>query len=211
MRQHMMLLTEQVGNLGTNCYLLCNKDTKEAVVIDPGAEGYLIRDVLENNGMRPVAILLTHGHYDHIDGVAALKESFHSLKTYACYEERETLQSAEQNLSETFGRPCTVNADEFLHDGDKLEFAGAHFRCIYTPGHTPGGMSFYAIEDEVLFSGDTLFAGSVGRTDFPGGDAKALLHSIRVKYADIGDYVKVCPGHGPTTTMEIERAENPYM
>ena len=210
MRQHMMLLTEQVGNLGTNCYLLCNKDTKEAVVIDPGAEGYLIRDVLENNGMRPVAILLTHGHYDHIDGVAALKESFHSLKTYACYEERETLQSAEQNLSETFGRPCTVNADEFLHDGDKLEFAGAHFRCIYTPGHTPGGMSFYAIEDEVLFSGDTLFLCSVGRTDFPTGSMGQLHDSIHRKLFVLPDETEVFPGHNEPTSIGYEKQHNPY-
>lgn len=211
MRQHMMLITEQVGNMGTNCYLLCNKDTKEAVIIDPGAQGYLIRDVLENNGMRPVAILLTHGHFDHIDGLEALKESFHSVKVYASYEEREILNDPSTNLSTMFGRPCTVLADEYLQDGDRLELAGVHFRCIHTPGHTPGGMCFYAIDDEVLFSGDTLFAGSVGRTDFPGGNGEQLLQSIKERLADIADYVKVYPGHGPSTMMEIEREQNPYM
>jgi glyoxylase-like metal-dependent hydrolase (beta-lactamase superfamily II) len=206
-----MLECKQVGDLGTNCYIVSNKDTMEAIVIDPGAEGHLIRDTMEAHGIRPVAILLTHGHYDHIGGVEALKSSYHSLKTYASYEERATLCNAGDNLSTTFGRPCTVDADVFLEDGERLELAGVHFRCIHTPGHTPGGMCFYAIDDELLFTGDTLFAGSVGRTDFPGGDGNVLLDSIHTKLDDIPDYVKVYPGHGPSTMMEIERAENPFM
>ena len=210
MRQHIMIETKQVGDLGTNCYLVCNKDTKEAVIIDPGAQGSLICDALEANGMTPVAILLTHGHYDHIGGIDALKRSYAGLKIYVSEKERSLLMTPDSNLSTMFGKPYAVEADEYLKDEEQIALAGVHFRCIHTPGHTPGGMCFYAIEEEALFSGDTLFAGSVGRTDFPGGDGHQLLTSLRERLKPLPEDVKVYPGHGPSTMMMIELAENPY-
>lgn len=211
MRQHIMVECRQVGELGTNCYIITNKDTMRAVVIDPGAEGHVIRDILSAKGMTLDAILLTHGHYDHIGGVDTLKTSFNGVKVYAHEKERSTLTDTNINLSGSFGNPCSVQVDRYVSDMEQEEIAGIHFRFIHTPGHTPGGMCIYAFADEVIFVGDTLFAGSVGRTDFPGGDGNELLTSIRERLADIPDFIKVYPGHGPSTTMEIERAENPYM
>ncbi|MBQ4232469.1 MAG: MBL fold metallo-hydrolase [Lachnospiraceae bacterium] len=211
MRSHMMLQTEQVGDMAVNCYIFCNKDTKKCIIFDPGAEGNLIRGVIDANGMTPEAILLTHGHFDHIGAIDTLKGFYPNIEVYAGYEERMCLSDIDVNLSGMFGRPCTVNADHYFEDQERFEMIGAHFKCIFTPGHTKGSVCFYAIEDEFLISGDTLFAGSVGRTDFPGGDSKELLTSIRQRLDPIPDYIRVYPGHGPATTMEIERAENPFM
>ncbi|MCR4717364.1 MAG: MBL fold metallo-hydrolase [Lachnospiraceae bacterium] len=211
MRSHMMMRMEQVGDMAENCYIFCNKDTKKCIIFDPGAEGNLIRSRIDADGMTPEAILLTHGHFDHIGAVATLKGFYPNIKVYAGYEERECLSDIDINLSGSFSRPCTVLADEYFNDQQRFEMIGAHFKCIFTPGHTKGSVCFYAIEDEFVISGDTLFAGSVGRTDFPGGDSKEILRSIRERLDPLPDYVKVFPGHGPTTTMEIERAENPFM
>ena len=210
MRSHIMIETKQVGNLGTNCYLLCNKDTMETVIIDPGADGNTIRDTMQMYGMTPAGILLTHGHYDHIGALESLKSSYYQIKVYAGSKERKILNNTDANLSSFLGKPYTVEADVYVEDGDQIELAGAHFRCIHTPGHTPGGMCYYAIEDDVLFSGDTLFAGSVGRTDFPGGDGSALIQSLKEKIRVLPDHIKVYPGHGPSSMLEIEFAENPY-
>lgn len=211
MRQHIMIRCQQVGELGTNCYIMINKDTRDCIVIDPGAEGHFLCDVMDKDGLKPVAVLLTHGHYDHIGAIPELTGHFYGLKIYAGYEERKVLNDTDENLSSMMGRPYQVMADEYLKDGQMLELCGIHIRCIHTPGHTPGGMCYYCIDDEVLFSGDTLFAGSCGRTDFPGGDSRAMMDSLKNKLTDIPDYVRVYPGHGPSTTMEIERAENPYL
>ena len=199
-----------VGPVQTNCYFAVNDETKEMILIDPGANADRLIQIIEEEKLNPVAILLTHGHFDHAGGAAEVAAHF-GIKVYAEEHERETLDDPKLNLSGWTGAETTYRADVFLKDEQEFDLAGFHIRVLFTPGHTVGGCCYYFAYQDALFSGDTLFAGSVGRTDFPGGDAKALLHSIRVKYADIGDYVKVCPGHGPTTTMEIERAENPYM
>ena len=191
-----------VGAVQTNCYFVYN--------IDPGDEEQAISIFISQKGFKPVAILLTHGHFDHTGAVEGLKAKY-GIKVYAALEERETLQDPYINLSsQLMGKRIVLEADEWLEDGQIIELIGEKIKCLLTPGHTEGGMCFYFTGSGMLFSGDTLFEQSVGRTDFPGGSMSKLVQSIRTKLFVLPDYLKVYPGHGMMTTIGDEKIMNPY-
>ena len=200
-----------LGQIGTNCYFAIKEDTKEAVVIDPADRPDAIVKKASEEGLELKAVFLTHGHADHMLGVAGLKEKL-GIPVYACEKERELLADPGQNLSTAlFGRGVSLSADVWVQDGQVIEAAGLCFRVFATPGHTPGGCCYYNQEVAVLFSGDTLFAGSVGRTDFPGGSMGELVRSVKEKLAVLPEETVVYPGHMETTTIGAEQRYNPYL
>lgn len=196
------------GYMDVNCYILVNHDTNECIVFDPGAEAETLSEIFSTPTFQLKAIFLTHGHFDHIGAVAALKEKF-GVPIYASKEEDDNvLSDPSVNLSSSFGNPETLHADEVLEDGQVLDILGTKIRCILTPGHTAGGMCFYIEELKSLISGDTLFCESVGRTDFPTGSASQLVRSIREKLYVLPDDTKVFPGHMDMTTIGWEKKNN---
>lgn len=200
-----------LGDVRTNCYLLINEETKEALVADPADRADVIARKLIDEGLTLKAILLTHGHGDHILAAGDLKKQF-GVKVYAAKEEEALLSDAAQNLSKAlFGIAVTVKPDILLEDGQEFEAAGIRLRMLHTPGHTPGGCCYYQAEEKVLFSGDTLFCGSIGRTDFPGGSLSELVRSVKEKLLVLPEDVKVYPGHEEMTTIGHEKRYNPYM
>lgn len=207
----MKIETFVLGDVRTNCYLLINEETKEALVVDPADRADVIVRKLIDEGLTLKAILLTHGHGDHILAVGALKKQF-GVKVYAAKAEEALLSDTAQNLSKAlFGIEVTVKPDVLLEDGQEFEAAGIRLRMLHTPGHTPGGCCYYQAEKKILFSGDTLFCGSIGRTDFPGGSLSELVRSVKEKLLVLPEDVKVYPGHEEMTTIGHEKRYNPYM
>ena len=202
------IFRKTVGELGTNCYILVNHDSGECVVFDPAAEADALSEIFHSPGFQLKAIFLTHGHYDHIGAVKALKDTF-GVPVYASKEENEqVLGDLSVNLSAMFGDPMTLQADEILRDGQKVEIIGTTLVCILTPGHTAGGMCYYCEELQSAIVGDTLFFGSVGRTDFPTGNGAVLLQSIREKLYTLPDETKIFPGHMDGSTIGWEKNNN---
>ena len=200
-----------VGPVQTNCYLAINKETKEAIIIDPGDDADRIGMRLMQLEAKPVAILLTHGHFDHAGAAKALAAQYDIL-VYAHEKEAETLEDSRMNLSGPLaGGATTYHADVFLKDEQELTLAGLHMRVLFKPGHTPGGCCYYFPREDVLFSGDSLFCGSVGRTDFPGGSMRTLVDSVRNKLMSLPENTIVYPGHDIETTIEQERMYNPFL
>lgn len=200
-----------VGSLAVNCWFLVNEDTKEALVFDPGDEAERIQAYAANKGWAIKDILLTHGHSDHMGGAEALRK-LTGAPVYALQEEEAMLLDAKTNLSMFINhRAITVNADEFLKDGQELQLSGIKLRVLHTPGHTPGGCSFYCEEAGCVFSGDTLFQASVGRSDFPGGSMSELVRSVKEKLFQLPDGTKVYPGHGEETLIGYEKVYNPFV
>lgn len=199
-----------VGPVATNCYLVYNVDTKEALIIDPGAQAGRIKKQIRETGCKPVAILLTHGHFDHIMAAEELKESYQIL-VYAHRAEKNLAADADLNAARTFGTVCELKIDRLLEDDEELNIAGFQIRVLFTPGHTQGGVCYYFPEEQVLFSGDTLFAESVGRTDLPTGSSGALMRSVREKLMPLPDETKVFPGHMEETSIGYERMHNPFI
>jgi len=200
-----------VGNLAVNCWFLINEDTKEALVFDPGDQADRIVAYAQKKGVVIKAILLTHGHVDHIGGAEALRE-LTEAKIYALQEEETMLLDGKTNLSVFINRKViTVSADEFLTDEQEITLCGMTLKVYHTPGHTPGGCSYYCEEAGCIFSGDTLFQGSVGRSDFPGGSMSQLVRSIREKLFLLPDDTKVYPGHGEETAIGYEKRYNPFL
>lgn len=199
-----------VGPVQTNCYFAYNVDTLSCVIVDPGDESDKIIKYIENKELKPEAILLTHGHFDHIGAVEYLRKKY-GIKVYAADKERDTLSDINLNLSSQFmGNHMSIEADEWLQDGQEIELLGDTVRCILTPGHTVGGMCYYFVKNGLLFSGDTLFQQSVGRTDFPGGSMSQIIQSIRTKLFVLPDFVRVYPGHGMMTSIQEEKMLNPF-
>lgn len=196
-----------LGSVETNCYIVYNGE-KEAVVIDPAKNG--LYDKLTENGFKVVGILLTHGHFDHIMGCHELMEKS-KAKLYALSAEKEVCNNSNLNASEQIRRPYTVDPDVTLSDGEEIELAGIGFRTIATPGHTIGSCCYYVESEGWLFSGDTLFRGSIGRTDLPTGSGERIMESVEMLANTIPDDVKIYPGHGDHTTMGEEKAHNPFL
>lgn len=200
-----------VGPVQTNCYLAINKETKEAIIIDPGDDADRIGMRLMQLEAKPVAILLTHGHFDHA-GAAKTLAAQYDILVYAHEKEAETLEDSRMNLSGPLaGGATSYHVDVFLKDEQELTLAGLHMRVLFTPGHTPGGCCYYFPREDVLFSGDSLFCGSVGRTDFPGGSMRTLVDSVRNKLMSLPENTIVYPGHDIETTIEQERMYNPFL
>jgi len=194
----MLIKTLPVGQLETNCYIVINEETLACVVIDPGDESNLILNYLEDNKLNLRAIFLTHGHFDHTGAVEAIVEE------KGCPVFIHKADSSEKPGRYTFKLP---QGGKFYGDGDVLEIAGLHFGVMHTPGHTPGGVTI--ICEDALFTGDTLFKGSCGRVDLPGGNMDAILDSLKKICSLKGEY-EVYPGHMDSSTLERERNFNYY-
>ena len=199
-----------LGMVGTNCYLLCNMDIKECVLIDPAASQDEISRMIDESGCSLKGILLTHGHFDHIMAADAVRDKY-GVKVYASCDEKNTLEQPHINLGEAYGLKLSVKADVWHKDGEILKLAGFDIEALHTPGHTEGGSCYYIREIGVIFSGDTLFCGSVGRTDFPGGSMSEIVRSIKEKVMVLPDDTKVYPGHGEGTSVGYERENNPFL
>ena len=198
-----------LGDVSTNCYLIYNQKSREAVVVDPADNGAFVLNKCRELQVKPVAVILTHGHFDHILAVEDICRAF-SCQVYAGREEDRLLQDSSMNLSTIMGTERTiVCADVLVKEKDELSLAGFKWNVLETPGHTAGSVCYYIPSEQVLFSGDTLFAGSLGRTDLPTGDQKAIVSSIREKLLPLPEETKVFPGHGEGTTIGRERRYNP--
>mgnify|MGYP000350349985 CR=1 FL=1 len=199
-----------LGPVQTNCYFLINEDTKEVLIVDPADRAQKIIEWINSEGLKPVAILLTHGHFDHIMGIDTLRREW-SVPVYASALEQKVLTDANVNLSVAYGAGYVFADAKFLEDGASLALAGYQIRMISTPGHTAGGCCYYIEEEEVLFSGDTLFAGSVGRTDFPTGRMSTLVRSVKERLLSLPEDTQVYPGHMEATTIGFEKENNPFL
>ena len=194
----------QVGMLGTNCYIVSRPERSDCIVIDPGADAECIRTAL--NGRSIAAILLTHGHFDHIGAIPGLLEKFPDLPVYV---HEKDLQMFGHPLNQLPPEYASFEKPRNLETLEKIEgLVGVEI--IETPGHTPGGVCYYFPKDKLLLSGDTLFAGSVGRTDLPGGDMATLMDSLK-KLTALPDDTLVIPGHGMHTRIALEKSGNPFL
>ncbi|MBO5609835.1 MAG: MBL fold metallo-hydrolase [Eubacterium sp.] len=199
------------GLVATNCFTIINEDTKEAIMIDAsGNPKHLLEDIVIAEA-KPVAILLTHAHFDHIDAVDMIRSEFPDIEVIIGKNDEELMGNPNLNLSMAFmGDPVSVKADRTVNDGEVINLIGIRIECIEVPGHTKGGMCYYMPELSALFDGDTLFHGSVGRSDFPTGDSQLLLDSIRGKLFTLPDETKVFPGHDSETTIGWEKENNMF-
>jgi hydroxyacylglutathione hydrolase len=198
----------ELGPVGTNCYVVrASRDLDEAVVVDPGGNAAELRLELARMGATPTAILITHGHWDHLGAVAELAE--HSgAPVYMAEDERALLENLPDLVPEgVVARPYT--ADVFLQGEETFELAGITFETLLVPGHSPAHLAYHA--DGCLFSGDVLFAGSVGRTDLPGADWETLVGSLRMLTERFPPETRVYSGHGPPTTLGAELDRNPFL
>jgi len=198
----------ELGPIGTNCYVVrASRTVDEAVVVDPGGDAAALRLELAGFGARCAAILITHGHWDHLGGVAELAEGT-GAPVYMAEDERALLENLPDLVPQgVVARGYT--ADTFLHGGETLELAGIEFETLSVPGHSPAHLAYHA--DGCLFSGDVLFAGSVGRTDLPGGEWETLVDSIRMLGERFPPETVVYSGHGPPTTLGAELDRNPFL
>lgn len=193
-----------------NCYFIIDEDSNDAIIIDPGVNGSLLCEIIEKNNFNIKAICLTHCHYDHFAGINEVVEMTNAPVLIAD-EEVEVANSRDNNLSIMFGNSSIVRYDGVLSDGETAIFGSLMFQTILTPGHTKGSCCFYFEDEKALFTGDTLFYGSVGRTDFPTGDADALINSINNKLLTLKGDVNVYPGHGEPSKIGYEKKYNKFL
>jgi hydroxyacylglutathione hydrolase len=193
------------GVYAANCYVVMDEETKQAVILDPGGDSEDIIKGIEALSAEVKLILLTHGHVDHVGAVEELREKY-NVPVYINKKDEDIINKGDF----IFGKlTSTDKPSSYISEGDELRIGELVVKCIETPGHTPGGMSFLIGDN--LFTGDTLFAGSIGRTDFTGGDFDTLIHSIKTKLLVMKDDVKVFSGHGPQSTIGRERQTNPFL
>ncbi len=205
----MKVETVVVGALETNCYLVYCETTLECAVIDPGADSGKIFRAVADKGLKPVVLIDTHGHVDHVGANKDIKDHFdiplliHEADVSML---KNTLLSV---IASLLGAKASPDPDSFLHEGDEIRFGESCLHVIHTPGHSPGSVSLKG--EGLLLSGDTLFCGGVGRTDLPGGSWDDLVRSIQERIFTLDGQTKVYPGHGPTTSVDQEKNENPYV
>ena len=198
-----------LGMCATNTYYVYDDETKRGLIVDPADSPDTIIAKADSLSMIPEAVLITHGHFDHVLAMNKIREHY-GIKVYAGLTEKQVLHDMAMNLTSSFGMGQTFDADIYLKDGEEFETAGYHIKAIEVPGHTIGGMCYYFDKQGVLFSGDTLFCESVGRSDFPGGSASALCRGIKDKLFILPEHTKVYPGHMDETTIGNEIRYNPF-
>ncbi|ODS30948.1 MAG: hydroxyacylglutathione hydrolase (glyoxalase II) [Candidatus Scalindua rubra] len=198
-----------VGPLEVNCYILGCEDTKEAAIIDPGDNAEGIIKVIKKEGLNPRFIINTHAHFDHVGGVKTIQDHF-KIDFFLHEEDLFLIDSVDEQAT-AFGLNPIPKPDvnKFVNNGDEISLGNNVINVIHTPGHTPGGVCYYV--DNNVFVGDTMFAGSIGRTDFPGSSYEMLIKSIKEKLFSLGESTVVYPGHGPSTTIENEKRHNPFL
>lgn len=201
-----------LGPVSANCYIICDEETKIGAVIDPGDYNSALLKEIENSGMKELKyILCTHAHFDHIAGAGRLKEKFPEAEIAVGVEDSSALNDDMLSLSAYFGAPfypCV--GDVLLKNGDTLAIGNISLNIISAPGHTPGGVLYYEKEKGVIFTGDTIFKGSVGRTDFPGGSGAVLMNTLK-KIKNYPDECVIYSGHGEKTTIKYEKRFNMYL
>jgi len=202
-----------LGAYETNCYVLRSSEAvKDCLIVDAGLGAGKLIKFLQEHKLNPVALVLTHGHIDHIAGADALRAEFPDIKVYIHKLDAGMLAEPHTNLSAMTGESFSIEPVEFsLEENDVVERAGVKLSVLHTPGHTPGGICLYSKDEEIVFTDDALFADSIGRTDFPNGSMSQLLKSIKEKLFTLPDKTKVYPGHGPITTIAHEKAHNPFL
>jgi glyoxylase-like metal-dependent hydrolase (beta-lactamase superfamily II) len=199
-----------VGLLEVNCYILGDEETKEAVVIDPGGDEAEILDVLSRNKLQLKLIIDTHGHFDHVDANQPLKDATGAKIAIHVADAQMLDKPSSEAMFFTGNRLRLSQPDILLNENDILTFGKYRLKVLHTPGHTPGGISLILEDHPYVYVGDLLFAGSIGRTDFPGGNYDALINAVRTKIFPLGDNYTVYPGHGPVTTVAQEKKYNPF-
>jgi glyoxylase-like metal-dependent hydrolase (beta-lactamase superfamily II) len=205
----LIVKTLTVGPLMENCFILGCEETKEAVVIDPGDEANRILKALSKSGLKLKYIVNTHGHFDHVGANKQLKAATGAQILIHPLDAPMLSHLAVNAAAFGLSAQNSPTPDRTLEEGDTVTFGNITLHVLHTPGHTPGGISLHT--DGYVFVGDALFAGSIGRTDFPGGDFNTLLSSIQKKLFKLGDEVKVLSGHGPETTIGREKRSNPFV
>ena len=199
------------GFLEANCYLAWNEETKDGFMVDPGDSADELEAFAREYGVKVKAILLTHGHFDHIGAAEQISEDL-KAPIFSGIQEETVLADPFYNLSGRYTRkPFAVKADRLLSDREEFSLAGYRIRTIHTPGHSMGGVCYEVLQEGILFSGDTLFEGSYGRTDGPGGDYEAMLRSLARLFTELPGEMNVLPGHGGTTTIQRELRTNPAL
>lgn len=201
-----------VGPIQTNCYVI-EDESKNCLIIDPGEEGAKLIQIVNENGLKPVAILLTHGHFDHLGAVDSVRDAF-NIPVYIHEIEKDTLTDPVQNGSVRYpGLPQVRNreADHLITEEGMLEVGPFRFDVRHTPGHSPGSVSFVFEDEGFAIVGDTLFSGGIGRTDLPGGDTDTLIKAIQEKLLTLDSELLICPGHGNTTTPQHAMDTNPFL
>lgn len=207
----MEIIKMEVGPIGTNCYIAYDAKTLEGIVIDPGGNDPDIIAEIEKRGLKIKYIVNTHGHWDHIGANDALRAAT-GAPLLIHEEDAPLLADSGRNLAGMMrGKGLSQPADTLLKEGDTVDFSGISLQVIHTPGHTKGGICLYEAAQSVLFSGDTLFQYSIGRTDFPGGSLEDLLANIKAKLLILPGNTLVYPGHGPSTTIAAEKHGNSFL
>jgi len=208
-KNNMVLIRLVVGPLQVNCFILADEKTKEAVVIDPGDDAGDILKVIKEKGLKVKYIVNTHGHFDHVGANKALKDA--TGAELLIHEGDAPVMASAPLHSRSFGMAPVSSpvADRYVKHGEVISAGEVSLKVLHTPGHSPGGISL--LEQGMVFSGDSLFAGSIGRTDLPGGDLLTLLGSIKTNLMVLPDDTKVFCGHGPATTIGDERHDNPFL
>jgi hydroxyacylglutathione hydrolase len=203
-----------LGPLQTNCYIVWNEEKEnEALIIDPGGDAKRLQQWVTEKGLKPLAIILTHTHFDHIGAVEEIRTTY-SIPVYVHKEEQHWLNNPEMNGSGKYPMIPDIyvnKADKVIQGEKKMKIGTFAFQVYETPGHSPGSISLYFEEEAVVFSGDALFLGSIGRTDLFGGNHQQLLHSIHTKLLTLPEETEVASGHGDITTISREMDSNPFL